>query len=510
MEIFTRKLLQEGTVSAGDALRAAKQRYITGLSTVSAYEEKSSLQFTFYGLPQYRIDLVDPQRYLPPDPFDDPDGELTVVVDGNDYTFAVDRMNTASGTYWTADGDAQASPWRPILPRVVFPLAPGGEPVHGALLTGGAFDSETIDPVVTLPTTEWEQNATESQMLPPSFWPAELATVNTVEADGQLVQTLVVIPAQFRPTGSSGENVTGTHRLFRNVSFELQRSSSDDWLPPQITAVDLEDAGGGNVAVSVSASDPGGIARVVVFRINGELTMHEAIQSGGDYTVNVPWTTEDKLIVQVRDGAGNVATYTGKGAGLSLIAVDAGPDQSRIIGEPVTFTANVTGFAGLVKPVFYTWDFGDGTTESGILTTSDFTVTHAYASTLRQVKATLKVTDSDGGIGVDAVNVTFVYKWGGFVSPLSNAQYEIGRNIPVKFVLLDYDDNPVSDAKAEVWLSVDSGGPSKIGDATYANGVYIYVYNTSLLIGAKAGTELVFWAYPDDGTRYAAIPVTLK
>jgi hypothetical protein len=409
MEIFVKKLLQEESTSAGDALRTAKLHYINGLSTVSAYEEKSSLQFTFYGLPQYS---VIPPEYIPPDQFDDPDGDLLLDVDGIETTWYYDRVNTSSGTYWTADDDAQATPWRPIMPRVIIPnIQEGGEPVHGALLTGGTFTEELVNPVITLPTTEWEQNPSETQLLPPGFWPSELTTINTQETTGgDLVQTMVIIPAQFKPTGldDKGE-VIGTQRRFSSLSFALQPSSdpsySDDWLPPEINGVDLS-LSGDKVRVFVNASDLSGIKYVSVIRINGVLESFECdLTENGDWASDeLSWTTDDQLIIQVVDNAGNVATYTGKGANLSLITVDAGPDQGFDPGEEIDFIPTLD-FDSLVKPVFYTLDFGDGEPwASGQVPGNTFEVTHEY--TARQAIAKLKVTDSDGGVGVDTVRVT--------------------------------------------------------------------------------------------------------
>jgi hypothetical protein len=516
--------------------------------------------------------------------------------------------------------------------------------VHGALLIDATFEESTIDgestidPVITLPTNEWEQDISESTLLPPNYWPGELATVNTqVTTNGDLVQTLVIIPAQFRPTGEDQYgNLVGTQRLFRSLSFELLRSDpqedsqeDDDWQPPKINGVDMSPSGD-NVRVTVNASDPSGIEQVFVFRINGELERFECLQDvNGDWFVDVPWTTGDKLMIQVVDGPGNVATYTGKGANLSSITVDAGPDQGFEPGEEIEFTATLD-FGSLVKPVFYTLDFGDGTpAASGEVTGNTLTKSHEYTGDPPQAIAKLKVTDSDGGIGVDTVRVTVktvptvsiessinpsiigelvtftvnvaadmslewpvwiptleegtvtfyhdgiefddilvtevsegvaiaivdisslepgwheitatyngndfflssepggmdepqkvVYRFEGFNSPIDGSQYIIGRVIPVKFLLTDYNGNSIGTATAEIRAQVSEQKPNEVApsvdDYSFGNAVYQgdadkYQNNidTSLLQDANPDDWLTIIVSLDDG-NFHWVSIQLK
>ena len=79
---------------------------------------------------------------------------------------------------------------------------------------------------------------------------------------------------------------------------------------------------------------------------------------------------------------------------------DAGPDQTAFVGETVTFDGS-----GSYDPdgtfMSYDWNFGDGTTGTGVITT------HAY-SAVGVYTVTLTVTDSEGATGTDTalVNVT--------------------------------------------------------------------------------------------------------
>jgi chitodextrinase len=75
--------------------------------------------------------------------------------------------------------------------------------------------------------------------------------------------------------------------------------------------------------------------------------------------------------------------------------VSAGPPQSALQGEPVTFAGSATG----IGPLAYSWDFGDGTGTTGTLTP-----THVYGR-LGNYVATLTVTDGLGHKNSDSTSV---------------------------------------------------------------------------------------------------------
>jgi hypothetical protein len=437
---------------------------------------------------------------------------------------------------------------------------------------------------------------------------------------------MVIIPAQFKPTveDENGELI-GTFKKFSSLSFELQRSDSTDWQPPEIHGVDLNPFGTGRILVTVDVSDdaPTGVKSVFAIRINGELEVFPfSLTETGDWIVDIPWTTADKLIIQASDYAGNVITYTGRGANLSLITVDAGPDKGFEPGEGIDFTATLD-FNSLIEPVFYTMDFGDDKPAvSGQVFGDSFTVPdppHEYTGVPSQAIATLKVTDSDGGIGIDTVHVTIKtepvisidssvspsivgqpvtftanvsanmtrdwpiwlptpaegtvtfyadgiefatvpvtefsegvaiasaeissldpgwheitanysgdvfflpsqiggmnepqkveYRFGGLTSPIPDSQYEIGRTIPIKFNLSDFNFNSVGTASTEINIQINDG--DIISDDWYPiyNDLH-YQFNddTSLLDGAIPGDLLNIIVLLDDGTDHS-VSVRLK
>jgi hypothetical protein len=588
-------------VTVGQALKAAKQGYITGLSTITAYDEKSSTEFTLYGLPQYQVELPATTSSLSVQAAAPTGGDTfnLTIIDGATSTttvYPLTPVNTTSGSYYTADGDAQATPGRPIQPRVVINL-PGGDPVHGALVVSGTYrEIPGFDPVITRPTDEWEVGAAEQQVDLQAYWPSELATVNSLETGGNVTQTLVIVPGQFRADRAISGNVTGTQRLFTALTIRLLRSpltppAPEDFNPPTLTQMDLQAAGATSANVTVSASDPSGIKMLSVLSFaNGTVTATTNYVTGSplptsaSLTITVPFSGNERLVVYVGDAKGNIASYTGKGASLRLIRVDAGPDQGfvpgvpGVPGVPVNFTTTLSNFTDLAAPVFYTWNFADGTSASGQVTGSSFTVSHAYSGDPRQAIAKLRVTDSDGGIGVDTVRVTiktipaismassvnpsivgqpvtfaanvsantslfwpiwlptpvggnvtftdnlsswnmtvpivqlgegvaqasvtttalppgwhvisasysgdtFFYPGSGnltqevyynfaWQSPIAGSQYEVGRTIPVKFTITDFNGVPTFDPVAEVWVTDTSAVTQYKGTADPTGGYY--------------------------------------
>jgi len=430
---YLAKNMVQGDITMGKALIGAKQMYLSSTSPLTVYEEKSSIQATLYGLPMYRIQVAPPAASPAPS-----GSNILTITDGGSTTTALynlEAKTNPNGTYYTANGDVQATPGRPVEPRIVKLLSNTGGNVHGVLLTGATFtDSpDGFNPVINRPTTEWEMNPTEPQTALPSFWPYQPGTVNSLTLSNSVIQSLVVTPGQFKATSAPGTTVTGIQRLYSKLSLELLRSISSDWQPPVIQSVDFRGINDTTVAVTVNASDPSGISRIVVLRLsNGTFTPTSQLTTGtGPFTINVsPFSNGDTILVEVVDGAGNIAMATGKGASFHVIKVDASVTQVHSPGKPVIFRGVISGFDALPKPVQYTLDFGDGTFADGQVNSATFTVQHMYNISVKQVTTTeekgkereekpryvispqqvtaaLKVTDVGGGVGNDQMLLIF-------------------------------------------------------------------------------------------------------
>ncbi|MFQ6126908.1 MAG: PKD domain-containing protein [Candidatus Heimdallarchaeota archaeon] len=115
------------------------------------------------------------------------------------------------------------------------------------------------------------------------------------------------------------------------------------------------------------------------------------------YTFSTPGTYT--VALKVTDAAGNHATdtVTIKVLDVTKPVANAGPDQTVEIGTTVAFNAG--GSSDNVAVVRYEWDFGDGTTGTGITTTHTYTEPGTYA-------VTLTVEDAAGNSDTDSVVVT--------------------------------------------------------------------------------------------------------
>jgi hypothetical protein len=344
------------------------------------------------------------------------------------------EVSTADGAYVAADGDYQATAGRAIQPRVLLDLpedATNG-PVHGIVVRGGTYeDTEPFDPVISRPQQEWDVNAEEPQVCLDAYWPSVFTLVNSLSSPQGLLQKAVVIPGQFRCTSGNAPTVTGQQRIYNTLELSTRRSTSADFEPPALgpDGLRIVDNGEGQLRVTVDAFDDSGIAEIIAYVLHGgDLVVAESgpLTGDGPFSVDIPieGSEGERLVVQIVDGAGNVSTLTGKGVNLHIVRVDAGPDQAAQPGAPSTLTATVFNFDVLIgetNDISYTWEFGDGSFEGGLLAvdgvpeplvtlgpdgTAHFEVQHQYGDVFDNIVTTLTVSDGLGGIGADDATVT--------------------------------------------------------------------------------------------------------
>jgi hypothetical protein len=422
--------LAGGSTTVGEALVNAKRRYLSGLNTVTVYDQKASLQTVMYGLPMYSLSVAGAAQASAVQGAQLTGAtagnfELTLVDNGTSTsTHKLEKITTDLGEFYTADGDHQATMGRAIQPRVTKDLS-GTDPVHGVLIRGGSFtDWPGIDPVITKFTHEWEATSegsvNEINACVNAFFPSLSLMAKTKG------ESLTVIPGQFRCTSGLNPVVTGIERLYESLTVEVQRSASNDRIPPEINEVDIQVTSDSTATLTVDANDPSGISELVVLLVdNGVISSVSSgpLTGAGPYVMNLSGLGADtKLAVQVVDGAGNVGMWAGKGVNIRRIQVESDAQTLASTLAPSTLTATVFGFLDLLEEseaVSYVWDFGDATFETGdlaiggnpapgVLIDADgnatFTVTHQY-QTISDLTATVKITDLFGGIGVDFTKV---------------------------------------------------------------------------------------------------------
>jgi hypothetical protein len=323
MHLVTRRLAGEEVEgpreAVGEALRWAKQRYLGGVSSggFGTYDEKALVEATLYGLPMYsvavsddRIQMIEKELTTTDEQTVSASGELTETM----VLTPAFELETGSeyGDYYDIEGDVQASPGRPVQPRIgeLIPAKAGRMPHGAVLISATSVLSESFDPLISRPVTDVVLS--EPPFVAESWFPAQMWTVNRLYPKNGV--RLVVVPAQFR-----GDERDGSLRRFTELWFQVYYTveTSSDYLPPVIWQVEsraLEET----ADFWVHTEDASGIQRVVMaYTQDGSHWRSQdlAYDSADDrWKVHFPALGEQFLyFVQAVDGAGNVSVSSNKG-----------------------------------------------------------------------------------------------------------------------------------------------------------------------------------------------------
>ena len=233
----------------------AKQRYYntTAAGSFSAYDEKVLGEMTLYGLPMIKVefpgaaskaradrdapvvDLADAQAL--------PNG---LVIEPLELSFDYTRHDTPDGTYFQVNGSNEmfTPGYRPANPLASYNIHQPGQIVHGALLTGGEFDEQVIDPYITRIISQTLGSTPEGSLPDGAWFPAFPAIVNRFATRNNVFERLVVTPGQFQALGLD-EPLTGTQRLYSSLSFDLyyNDNTNPDFTSPVIWSVSAVGSG---------------------------------------------------------------------------------------------------------------------------------------------------------------------------------------------------------------------------------------------------------------------------
>jgi hypothetical protein len=181
MTVFAEDVTQ-ADATVGQALTRAKKRYLLGLNALTVYDEKSSIQFTLYGLPMYRLNAdgsgvmseMSGSGNLATASIPGSTGRTETlhltVFDGAspliEQEYTLTEVGGANGCYFTVDGSTQATPDRPIQPNIVVPIPDSASgDVHGFWYEQlVATEYTEYDPSISRITTEWEVDPQENQV----------------------------------------------------------------------------------------------------------------------------------------------------------------------------------------------------------------------------------------------------------------------------------------------------------------------------------------------------------
>ncbi len=270
MRNFTRELLQETRAEIGPALVKAKQKYVDRAFVFNAYDAKSLMQSTLYGLPMAAVtsggtltgddDFPGVETSVqPPTAF----AELNMgsLAYGLPNSFGAFGDNSSGdGSFLDLNDSISFSAGQPIQPRFYADVsAPNAGSLRGVLFLGGSYsDTVGYDPVVARPHNEYVTDLSE-----PSFssdgWvpqvPFSLQSGSTAPGAGD---TVVLSLGQF-----NGDQ--DTERIYEQMAFGTLYSNSPDQTPPTVHFVDgVLNPDTGEGMIKVEAGDDSGVAQVRV------------------------------------------------------------------------------------------------------------------------------------------------------------------------------------------------------------------------------------------------------
>jgi hypothetical protein len=133
-----------------------------------------------------------------------------------------------------------------------------------------------------------------------------------------IAQQLVMIPAQYQPL----TNESGVERRFREITYTVYHSNTNDFLPPTIWTVEAFPRVN-TTDVAVQTTDFSGVVRVVVAYTIGDgrwqtIDLNRSSQTSDRWTGILPFHRPLEYVVQVVDGGGKVTIEHGRGRYLAI------------------------------------------------------------------------------------------------------------------------------------------------------------------------------------------------
>ena len=201
-----------------------------------------------------------------------------------------------------------------------------------------------------------------------------------------------------------------------------------------------------------------------------------------------------EVSLTITDDSGNVSTTTQTITVNNVPPdVDAGPDLTVDEGTPVALSGTFTD-PGTLDTHTVSWDFGDGSPLGDVLSTS-----HIFADN-GVYSATLTITDDDGGVGTDSLQIT-----------VNNVAPEVATPVVVPepsaegeavTASASFNDPGVNDAPFTCTVNYGDGSgdlPGVVNDNTCSGPTHIYEDDGSYLVSVSVSDK-----DNDTGTSAAA------
>jgi hypothetical protein len=393
-----------GSLSMGEALARAKQTYYLSRTAFSSYDQKTLAEAELYGLPMYGIGVA-PRAVGSPTPppaaAADPVRGTTASTSPTQGSLAplpgtsaqvapfaaTPRFSAVQsgphGQFLTNDGQVQAPNYRPLQPYVTLPAARSEAVAHGVIVDSlTSSDISPFNPANVRPTLDLTVNEPEPQFTDQA-WPAKIPTLVTLNDANGVRQSLGLATGQFFLDSTTH---AGVERKWTQIGGRVTYSTSTDYVPPSIDAIDAYITPGavtfvGRFSDRTETGAAGTVAFAqVVYNVNNTGAWVAAPMqrdaTTGIWSAGAPFNAAQiQYFVEICDIGGNcgyssnkgryfnaLPLPTGSGGGLAIVpsrAPDAGAFYTSAVDVTVTAPANTTAtvsvdggaFAAPVNPI---------------------------------------------------------------------------------------------------------------------------------------------------------------
>ena len=224
-------------VALGQALVAAKQRYLAQTAQLTGIDEKTLVEMTLYGLPMMKVNM--PGERINPAPetsivtvaapvTSGPGagiglrvGQPVITPELTEKTKQLQNLadnSTIGTTYFLGKDGAVANPFEPIFPKEIYNVNVNGAVLRGVAFRGGEYtDQAGVTPLTTAPATEISRPHTSFNS--DVFYPTQMWLPNYFDAINGGPARLVAVPGQFKSSVPGATD--GTLRKFNNLQLNL-------------------------------------------------------------------------------------------------------------------------------------------------------------------------------------------------------------------------------------------------------------------------------------------------
>lgn len=327
---LTDEFLSSSSISVGEALAAAKNRYYVE-SGYDVYDKKVLHELTLYGIPNYRVTGGNASKSTKPRLKLDPNGPSRQCVDGVcveqealngfDKSFygvtqlglgvsfgpgVYQQVTTQYGDYFTLHGISSGESGKALQPRLIYDSWLSGTQPHGVIFDGGNYSLVSpVDPVVAIPRTTEDDVFLENLLSDRQALQPEMGDL----CDSYLTRLV---------TDTGYHTNADTQTLFDYLHMKIYYSNSNDRTGPTITDPGLggfHTVTAGSAEFEVEVNDANGIGAVFVTYDQPSEQQWETLElvyngASDTWQGSLALTELTYYFVQAVDSRGNVTVWT--------------------------------------------------------------------------------------------------------------------------------------------------------------------------------------------------------